>query len=76
MSFTLQRAEFVRLIKMGPNVEIEEKTVGCGTSLPQGRYHIVWTPKYRYKILKGPVAQDVHNCVHIYCGRLDVRWLS
>lgn len=34
------------------------------------QYHIVWTPKYRYKVLKGIVAQDVHNCVHIYCGRL------
>ena len=34
------------------------------------QYHIVWTPKYRYKVLKGAVAQDVHNCVHIYCGRL------
>ena len=34
------------------------------------QYHIVWTPKYRYKVLKGMVAQDVHNCVHIYCGRL------
>ncbi len=34
------------------------------------QYHIIWTPKYRYKVLKGVVAQDVHNCVHIYCGRL------
>lgn len=34
------------------------------------QYHIVWTPKYRYKVLKGVVAQDMHNCVHIYCGRL------
>ena len=34
------------------------------------QYHIVWTPKYRYKVLTGPVAQDVHNCLHIYCGRM------
>jgi len=31
---------------------------------------MVWTPKYRYKVLKGAVTQDIHSCVHIYCGRL------
>ncbi len=34
------------------------------------QYHVVWIPKYRYKILSGPVAQDAHNCAHIYCDRL------
>ena len=35
------------------------------------QYHIVWVPKYRYRILTGPVAQEVYNCIQIYCGRLD-----
>jgi len=34
------------------------------------QYHIVWTPKYRYKVLKGAIAQEVHNCVQVYCSRL------
>jgi putative transposase len=34
------------------------------------QYHIVWTPKYRYKMLKGAIAQEVHNCVQVYCSRL------
>jgi len=31
------------------------------------QYHIVWAPKYEYEVLRGMVAQDVHNCIHIYC---------
>ena len=34
------------------------------------QYHIVWVPKYRYRILKGPIAQEVHNCIQVYCSRL------
>jgi putative transposase len=34
------------------------------------QYHIVWTPKYRFKVLTGPVAQELHNYVRIYGGRL------
>ncbi|MEE8059653.1 MAG: IS200/IS605 family transposase [Pseudomonadales bacterium] len=34
------------------------------------QYHIVWVPKYRHRILKGPVAEEVHNCVHVYSSRL------
>jgi putative transposase len=34
------------------------------------QYHIVWTPKYRFKVLTGSVAQELHNYVHIYSGRL------
>ncbi|MDH4319573.1 MAG: transposase [Desulfobulbaceae bacterium] len=26
-------------------------------------YHIVWTPKYRLKILEGAVATEVANCI-------------
>lgn len=35
------------------------------------QYHIVWVPKYRYRVLSGEVAQEVFNCIQIYCKRLD-----
>lgn len=34
------------------------------------QYHIVWVPKYRYRILKGPIAQEVYNCIQVYCSQL------
>jgi len=30
-------------------------------------YHIVWTPKYRYRILKDQVKQEVERCLRIFC---------
>ena len=32
------------------------------------QYHIVWVPKYRYRILKGPVGIEVHNCIQVFSG--------
>ena len=29
-------------------------------------YHVVWTPKYRFRILHGPVKQEVENCVSAF----------
>ena len=26
-------------------------------------YHIVWTPKYRYRILKGEIKNEVEHCI-------------
>lgn len=34
------------------------------------QYHIVWTPKYRFRVLEGLVAQEVHNGIQVFCGRL------
>jgi len=34
------------------------------------QYHIVWTPKYRYRILTGDLAQDVENCLRGFSERL------
>lgn len=34
------------------------------------QYHIVWVPKYRYRVLRGPVGEEVHNCIHVFAGRL------
>ena len=35
------------------------------------QYHLVWTPKYRFRVLDGWVAQEVHNCIQVFCGRLE-----
>ena len=31
------------------------------------QYHIVWTPKYRYRILSGPVAIEAERCIRAFC---------
>ncbi|WP_299948939.1 IS200/IS605 family transposase, partial [uncultured Microbulbifer sp.] len=40
------------------------------------QYHIVWVPKYRYRVLKGPVAQEVYNCIQVYCSQLRCRMVE
>ena len=30
------------------------------------QYHIVWVPKYRFRVLKGEIAREVQNCVLIW----------
>ena len=30
------------------------------------QYHIVWVPKYRYRILNGAVAREVGNCIRAF----------
>lgn len=34
------------------------------------QYHIVWVPKYRYRVLKGTIAQKVLNCIQVYSSQL------
>lgn len=34
------------------------------------QYHIVWVPKYRYRVLQGKVATKVKKTLHVFCGRL------
>jgi putative transposase len=29
-------------------------------------YHIVWTPKYRYRILKGEIKEEVEHCIRSF----------
>ena len=31
------------------------------------QYHIVWVPKYRYRILSGQVGKLVENCIRAFC---------
>jgi putative transposase len=30
------------------------------------QYHIVWVPKYRYRVLIGDVAREVQNCIRAF----------
>ncbi len=30
------------------------------------QYHIIWTPKYRYSVLKGEVKKEVELCIRTY----------
>ena len=30
------------------------------------QYHLVWVPKYRNRVLKGEVGQEVHNCIQLF----------
>lgn len=34
------------------------------------QYHIVWVPKYRFRVLKGAIAREVFNCIQVYSSRL------
>jgi len=34
------------------------------------QYHIVWVPKYRYRVLQGVIGREVRNCVEVYSSRL------
>lgn len=27
------------------------------------KYHLIWTPKYRYRVLSGPVKSEVESCI-------------
>ena len=33
-------------------------------------YHLVWTPKYRYRVLKGEIKEAVENLIRMYSDRL------
>ena len=33
------------------------------------QYHIVWTPKYRFRILQGDIAIKVEDCIKIFSER-------
>jgi putative transposase len=35
------------------------------------QYHIVWVPKYRYRVLKGVIGQEVHNSIEVFSGQLQ-----
>ena len=36
------------------------------------RYHIVWVPKYRYKVLKGKIRERVREIIRQVCDEMGV----
>ena len=40
------------------------------------RYHIVWVPKYRYKVLEGEIRERVRDVVRQVCKELGVKVIS
>ena len=38
------------------------------------QYHIVWVPKYRYRVLRGPVAEEVYKCIQVFSGKERPYW--
>jgi len=47
-------------------------TRGCHTIFHH-RYHIVWVPKYRYKVLEGDIRLRVRDIVRQVCDEMNVR---
>ena len=35
------------------------------------QYHIVWVPKYRYRVLEVQIADEVNNCVRAFSERKE-----
>ena len=33
------------------------------------QYHLVWVPKYRYRILYGNVKKEVERCIRLFCEK-------
>ena len=46
-------------------------STGCHTTFHH-RYHIVWAPKYRYKVLHGEVRIMVREIIRQVCGEMGV----
>ncbi len=40
------------------------------------KYNIVWTPKFRFKILKGNVAKELNRSIYILCNMKDCEVLE
>ncbi len=34
------------------------------------QYHLVWTPKYRYRVLTGPLHKEMRNRINIFFDQL------
>ena len=33
------------------------------------QYHLVWVPKYRFRVLEGDVREEVSKCIQVFSGR-------
>ena len=34
------------------------------------QYHLVWVPKYRLRMLQGPIGKEVQRCMMVFCQQL------
>ncbi len=34
------------------------------------QYHVVWTPKYRYRVVTGDIAEEVDSCIMMFSDQL------
>ena len=34
------------------------------------QYHIVWVPKYRFRVLEGKIGAEVERCIRQLCEQL------
>ena len=50
-------------------------TTGCHTIFHH-RYHIVWVPKYRYKVLRGKIRERIRTIVRQICKGMGVTIVS
>ncbi|MCP4602782.1 MAG: IS200/IS605 family transposase [Proteobacteria bacterium] len=50
-------------------------TTGCHTVFHH-RYHIVWVPKYRYKVLQGEIRERIRIIIRQICAELGVNIIS
>ncbi len=50
-------------------------TTGCHTVFHH-RYHIVWVPKYRYKVLQGEIRERIRTIIRQICSELGVEIIS
>ena len=37
------------------------------------QYHLVWVPKYRYRVLQGNVKTEVDRCIRLFCDQKKVQ---
>jgi putative transposase len=35
------------------------------------QYHILWTPKYRYRVIAGEIADEVNTCIRAFSEHLN-----
>ena len=40
------------------------------------QYHIVWVPKYRYRVLDGQIKGGLYKSLRIFCGQLGCEILE
>ncbi len=50
-------------------------TTGCHTVFHH-LYHIVWVPKYRYKVLQGEIRERIRTIIRQICSELGVEIIS